>query len=64
MPVSMRLPNDFLDRFFLAIIIYLIAGALIMYYAKGARGVEIIPNYHFWKDFPLLIKVGQIYTYS
>lgn len=28
-----------------------------MYFAKGARGVEVIPNYVFWKDLPYLIKV-------
>ena len=28
-----------------------------MYQVKGARGVEIIPNYAIWKDLPFLIKV-------
>ena len=28
-----------------------------MYQVKGARGMEIIPNYAFWKDLPFLIKV-------
>ena len=54
----------FLDRFLAAVITYLVAGALIMYFAKGARGVEIIPNYHFWKDFPFLIKVRQAHTHT
>ena len=28
-----------------------------MYTQRGARGMEVIPNYTFWKDFPFLIKV-------
>ena len=28
-----------------------------MYFMRGARGVEVIPNYTFWKDLPFLIKV-------
>ena len=28
-----------------------------MYFMRGARGVEVIPNYTFWKDVPSLIKV-------
>ena len=40
-----------------ALIIYFIVGALIMYFVKGARGVEIIPNLGFWKALPFLIKV-------
>ena len=29
-----------------------------MYFMRGARGVEVIPNYTFWKDLPALIKVS------
>ncbi len=29
-----------------------------MYVVKGARGIEIIPNYSFWKMLPLYIKVS------
>ena len=31
-----------------------------MYRIKGARGMEVIPNYAFWKDLPFLIKVMYI----
>ncbi len=31
-----------------------------MYRVKGARGVEVIPNYTFWKEIPFLIKVPSI----
>ena len=37
---------------------YFIVGGLIMYFMRGARGVEVIPNYTFWKDLPALIKVS------
>ena len=30
-----------------------------MYFVKGARGIEVIPNYTFWKDFPFLLKVNM-----
>lgn len=28
-----------------------------MYKVKGARGIEVVPHYEFWKSLPLLIKV-------
>ena len=32
-----------------------------MYAAKGARGLEVIPNFEFWKSFPFLLKVSNDY---
>ena len=29
-----------------------------MYFVKGARGVEIIPNLGFWTALPFLVKVS------
>ena len=51
--------NDLTHRLFLAIVLYFIIGSVVMYTAKGARGVEMIPNYTFWRDLPFLIKVAQ-----
>ena len=45
-------------RFLVAVVTYVVVGVLVMKYRKGAQGVELIPNYHFWKDFPFLVKVG------
>ena len=45
-------------RFLLAVATYVVVGVLVKKYWKGAEGVEMIPNYHFWKDFPFLVKVG------
>jgi hypothetical protein len=28
---------------------------------RGAEGKELIPNYEFWKDLPLLIKDGVLF---
>ena len=45
-------------RFLVAVVTYVVVGVLVMKYRKGAQGVELIPNYHFWKDFPFLVKVS------
>ena len=47
----------FFYRFIVVVATYFIVGGLIMYFMRGARGVEVIPNYTFWKDLPFLIKV-------
>jgi hypothetical protein len=31
---------------------------------RGARGVEVIPNLSFWKDFPFLLKDGFLFTFT
>lgn len=41
-------------------LVYFIVGGILMYFMKGARGVEIIPHYTFWKNFPFLIIVSVI----
>lgn len=42
------------------VVAYLVIGSVYMYKVKGARGVEVIPNYTFWKDVPFLIKVLSV----
>lgn len=42
----------------MGVLTYFIVGGLVMYFYKGARGVEVIPNYTFWRGLPILIKVG------
>ena len=44
-------------RALIGIVTYFVAGGVYLYRVKGARGVEMIPNYAFWKDIPFLIKV-------
>ena len=41
----------------LALVLYFVIGAVILYYGKGARGLEAFPNYTFWKELPIYIKV-------
>lgn len=45
-------------RALVVVIVYLVGGFLVMRFARGARGVEQIPNYEFWKECPLLIWVN------
>ena len=47
-------------RAIIAFIAYLVIGGVVMYFAKGARGIEVIPNITFWKDLPFLLKVNTI----
>ena len=48
-------------RFFVLLLVYLIAGLLYQRYRKGVESLpEMIPNYSFWADFPFLIKVSQM----
>ncbi len=55
------LPNSF----FGAVIIYLAVGAAYQYFVKGARGVQIIPNFVFWKAFVIYVLVScSDYNYS
>lgn len=37
--------------------VYLLCGGAVLYFIRGARGKEIIPNIDFWTDFPKLVKV-------
>lgn len=48
---------------FVAVMVYIIGGMLFLRFYRGASGVEMIPNYEFWKDFPLLVKDGMIFTF-
>jgi hypothetical protein len=39
---------------------YFVVGALVMKFKFEKSGVEMIPNYKFWKDLPFLIKVFRL----
>lgn len=39
---------------------YLAAGFAFMYFRRGVRGREAIPNYTFWMSLPGLIKVRNL----
>ena len=49
---------------FLATVTYLVVGTLLMVFWKGARGLEVIPNLAFWKDFPFLFKDGVLFSFA
>lgn len=50
--------------FIVALVVYFIIGATVNYIYRGARGVEVIPNYQLWKGLPFLIKDGFLFTIS
>lgn len=41
--------------------VYLLCGGAVLYFIRGARGKEIIPNIDFWTDFPKLVKDGAVF---
>ncbi|XP_050299760.1 uncharacterized protein LOC126738442 isoform X2 [Anthonomus grandis grandis] len=49
---------------FVTAFVYFIGGALIMYFMRGARGAEVIPNFDFWVALPGLMKDGMIFILS
>ncbi|RZC41390.1 uncharacterized protein BDFB_002027 [Asbolus verrucosus] len=42
--------------FFIAVGIYFICGGIVLYFIRGARGLELIPNIDFWRGLPGLVK--------
>ena len=52
-------PLSYLLRLIVAIVAYVVIGMIAKATVKGARGVEMIPNLNFWKDFPFLLKVNS-----
>jgi len=44
-------------RCLVLLIVYFVGGILLLRYWRGARGLEQIPNFEFWKSLPGLIKV-------
>ena len=55
--ILLKLSCDVLCSAVLAFLLYFIIGAVIMKFVRGASGMEIIPNYLIWKNFPFLVKV-------
>jgi len=44
-------------RCLVCLVVYFVGGLLLLRYWRGARGVEQIPNFEFWKSLPGLVKV-------
>jgi hypothetical protein len=51
-------------RLIVAVATYVIVGCLVNAFARQKRGIEIIPNLEFWKDFPFLLKDGIVFTFT
>lgn len=62
------IPNDLsvgsilLILFTVCVFLYLVGGMLYQYCVCGAAGMEIIPNYEFWMDFPYLVRDGIVFV--
>ncbi|KAF7265862.1 uncharacterized protein LOC143198053 [Rhynchophorus ferrugineus] len=63
-PQGLSTGSVFCIIFFTTAVVYFLGGGLILYFARGARGVEVIPNYDFWASIPGLVKDGTIYILS
>ena len=48
-----------LSRALVAVVTYFVVGGVFMYVSRGARGVEVIPQAHFWLAIPGLVKVSE-----
>jgi len=48
--------------FFVFVLVYFIGGFLLLKFYKKKEGTEAIPQYEFWKDFPVKVKDGFIFT--
>ncbi|XP_063916028.1 uncharacterized protein LOC135132039 [Zophobas morio] len=61
---GMSTGSVFLLIFFISVVVYLVGGCLILYFIRGARGLEMIPNIDFWRSLPGLMKDGIIFLFS
>lgn len=43
--------------FLLSSLFYFVGGGCLLYFVRGARGIEVVPNIDFWRSLPGLIKV-------
>ena len=44
--------------------VYCVGGAMFMRYRRGASGVEMVPNWTFWKDLPGLVRDGCSFSWQ
>lgn len=49
----------FTGRFFFAVVVYFVAGMIIMRVKFNKTGTDIIPNKEFWLAVPFLVKVSD-----
>nr|XP_054767580.1 cation-dependent mannose-6-phosphate receptor-like [Lytechinus pictus]XP_054767581.1 cation-dependent mannose-6-phosphate receptor-like [Lytechinus pictus] len=47
--------------FTVLVVVYIVGGILFQKFHRGATGKELIPNYAFWTDFPILVKDGFMF---
>lgn len=62
-PSGLSNGSIFLLLLFITALMYFLGGALLLYFIRGARGIEIIPNIDFWMNLPGLVKVNNIFVH-
>ncbi|XP_045477819.1 uncharacterized protein LOC123682988 [Harmonia axyridis] len=50
--------------FLITCIIYFVGGGSLLYFMRGARGLEVIPNIDFWRKLPGLIRDGTLFLFG
>ncbi|XP_076373653.1 cation-dependent mannose-6-phosphate receptor-like [Tachypleus tridentatus] len=58
--VEISIGSVLLIIFFVLLLVYLLIG-MTFNYGKGARGVELIPNYEFWCELPAYVIEGWMF---
>jgi len=51
----------FLLTLLIGVILYIAIGMGVKYRFYEARGLDMVPNLEFWKDFPFLFRDGCVY---
>lgn len=54
----------FMFLLFFSALMYLVGGACLLYFFRGARGIELIPNVDFWTSLPTRMRNGLVYILS
>lgn len=54
----------FLLLLFFGFLFYFIIGGALLYFLRGASGLELIPNIDFWRELPGLVKDGTLFVFS
>lgn len=61
LPRGMSLGSFLLLLFLVLILAYLLVGYLYRRCVIGARGVELFPHLSFWREFPYLVQVRNVF---
>jgi len=64
-PLAISLGWIIIILFIGAVFLYLVIGVIVNWQIRKIEpGLELIPNWSFWKDFPFLVRDGFLYTWK